>query len=105
MRTRRFAVFPAVDVGFHNPAGIIDVIAVETGAMIDVFPNNVEATDRGAVSFAAAGNARRSRAMFTAIQVGLLLANIDHDGGASGVPLRDVRRHEVADRVVGAATA
>ena len=58
MRMGRLAVLPAIDVSFHDAAGIVDVTAVETRAMIDVFPDHAEMPDRSAMAFATTGNAR-----------------------------------------------
>src|SRR2546423_5093440 len=105
MRMRRFAVLPDIDVCFHDPAGIVKVTAVQARPMIDVFSDHAETTDRRAMAFAAAGNARSSSLMFSAVQIGLLFAEIDHDGGAPGVAFRNVRCDEIAHGVVCAATA
>ena len=105
MGVRRLAVRPPVDVCLHHSAGVVDVIAVKAGAMIDVFPDYAETPDRRAVTFASAGDARSRGPMFTTIKIGLLLAEIDHDRGASGIPFRHVRRDEIGDGVISAATA
>jgi hypothetical protein len=43
--------------------------------------------------------------MFSPVKISLLLAEIDYDGRAPGMSLRDMRGNEVGDSVIGAATA
>jgi len=54
VRMRRSAVTPAVDVGLHNVARIVNVVTIETGAMIFVLTNDLKVTRGSAVSFSAA---------------------------------------------------
>jgi hypothetical protein len=51
---RRSAVTPAVDVGFHDAARVINVVTIEAGAMILVLTNDLKTTSGGTVSFSAA---------------------------------------------------
>src|SRR2546423_8756183 len=104
MGVRRFTVCPAVVVCFHYPAGIVDVIAVETRSMIDVFPNHAEMPERRAMAFASARNARGGGAIFSTVKIGLLFTEIDDDRRAPGVAFGNMRRDEVSDGVVGAAS-
>jgi hypothetical protein len=80
MGVRRFRILAAVDIAFHYPAGIVDIIAVETGAMVDVFPNYGEPPNRRAVPLPPARDARRRSAMLSPVEVSLLFAEIDDDG-------------------------
>ena len=104
MGVRRFAVFPRIDVPLHDATRIVNVTAVETGTMVDVFANDREAADRGAMALAPAGDSGRSGPVFAAIQVRLLLAEIDNDRRLPGMPLRNVGGNQVADCVDRAAT-
>jgi len=54
MRIPGCAVTPAIDVGFHDLARGINIITIETGAMIFVLANDLKATSRSAISFSAA---------------------------------------------------
>lgn len=58
VRTWRLAVAPAIDVGLHDLARGINVVAIEAGAMIFVFPSDTKATNGSTMSFSTAGDRR-----------------------------------------------
>ena len=67
------AVTPAVDVGLHDPARVINVVTIETGAMICIFTDDLKATNRSAVSFATTGNAGRRSSITSSVEIRFLL--------------------------------
>jgi hypothetical protein len=69
---RRFGVAPVVYVRLHDPAGVINIVAVNTGAMIYILTEDLKATNRSAVPFATTGYARRCSSMSCAIKIGFL---------------------------------
>jgi len=79
VRMLRSAFTPAIDVGLHDPARVINVVTIETGAMIFVLTNDLKATSRSAVSFATAGYAGRRSSMTCAINIRFLLLQADYD--------------------------
>src|SRR5438874_9379723 len=78
VRMRRSAVTPAVDVGLHDPARVINVVTIETGAMIFVFPDDLKATNRSAISFSTAGYAGGRGSVVSSVEIGFLLSQA-HD--------------------------
>src|SRR6266496_3391257 len=102
MRMRRSAVTPAVDVGLHDFARGINVITIETGAMIFVFTDDLKATNRSAVSFSTAGYPGRRGSVLSSVEIGFLLPQAHHDRWPAGMLLPQLRRHPVAH---GAAAA
>src|SRR5437773_7908287 len=95
MRMRRSAVTPAVDVGLHDFARGVNVIAIETGAMIFVFADDLKAPNRSAVSFSTAGYPGRRASVHSAVEIGFLLPQVHDDRWPAGIPLRQVRREQV----------
>src|SRR5438477_5724276 len=102
MRMRRSVGTPAIDVGLHDPARVINVITIETGAMIFVFTDDLKATNRSAVSLSATGYPGRRGSIPSAVEIGFLFPQAHHDRWPAGMLLRQVRRDQVAH---GAATA
>src|SRR5436309_579622 len=92
MRMQRSAVTPAVDVGLHDFARGVNVVAIETGAMIFVFTDDLKATNRSAVSFSTAGYPGRRGSVLFPIEIGFLLPQAHDDRWPSGMRLRQVRR-------------
>jgi hypothetical protein len=84
----RSAVTPAVDVGFHDPARVVNVVTIETGTMIFVLTDHPEATDRSAVPFATAGYAGRRSSITSAVEIGFLLPQTHDDRWPTGMTLR-----------------
>src|SRR5438034_453478 len=84
MRMQRSAVTPAVDVGLHDFARGVNVVAIETGAMIFVFTDDLKATNRSAVSFSTAGYPGRRGSVLFPIEIGFLLpqAHVEPAGDA-----------------------
>src|SRR5437773_12379245 len=99
---RRSAVTPAIDVGLHDPARVINVITIETRAMIFVFTDDLKATNRSAVSFSTAGYPGRRGTVLSSVEIGFLLPHAHHDRWPAGMLLRQARREQVAH---GAAAA
>jgi hypothetical protein len=99
---RRSAVTPAIDVGFHDPARVINVIAIETGAMIFVFTEDPKATDRSAVSFPTTRYTGRRDSVLPAVELGFLRPQGDDDRRPAGMPVRQIRRDHLSH---GAAAA
>src|SRR5438552_18254897 len=95
MRMRRSVGTPAIDVGLHDPARVINVITIETGAMIFVFTDDLKATNRSAVSFSTAGYPGRRGSILFPIEIGFLLPQAHDDRWPSGMRLRQVRRDHV----------
>jgi len=95
VRMRRSAVTPAIDVGLHDPARVINVVTIETGAMIFVLTDDLKATNRSAVSFATTGYAGRRSSITSAIEIGFLLPQAHDDRWSTGMTLRQVRCNEV----------
>src|SRR5438876_9646542 len=102
VRMRRSAVTPAIDVGLHDPARVINVITIETGAMIFVLADDLKATNRSAVSFSATGYAGRRRSISSAVEIGFLPLQAHDDRWPAGMTLREVGRAQVG---LGAAAA
>src|SRR6266478_4070854 len=102
VRMRRSAVTPAIDVGLHDPARVINVITIETRAMIFVLADHLKATNRSAVSFSATGYAGRRGSIPCTVEIGFLLPQAHDDRWPAGMPLRQVRRDQIAH---GAAAA
>jgi hypothetical protein len=55
---RRFGVTPDIDVGLHDPARIINVVTIDTGAMIFVLTDDLKPANRGAVALTTTGYTR-----------------------------------------------
>ena len=87
-RMRRSAVTPAIDVGLNDPARVINVVTIETGAMICVFADNLKATNRSAVSFATTGYAGRRSSMTSSVEIRFLLSQTHDDCWLTGMTLR-----------------
>src|SRR5437867_1799598 len=102
MRVRRFLVTPDIDVRLHDLPRAINVVAIDTRAMIFVFADDFKATSWSAISFPTAGYPGFSGSIPSAIEVGFLLLQAHDDCWLAGMPLRQVGRDHVADR--GAAT-
>jgi hypothetical protein len=69
---RRFRVAPVIDVGLHHATGTINVVTIETGAMLFVLTDDVKATNRSAVPFAATGYPRCRAYIPPAVKIGFL---------------------------------
>jgi hypothetical protein len=82
------AVTAAIDVGFHDPPRVINIVTIETGAMISVFTDDVKATNRSAVSFATAGYAGRRSSITGSVEIRFLLPQAHDDRWPTGVTLR-----------------
>src|SRR5437016_4899881 len=102
VRMRRSAVTPAIDVGLHDPVRVINVVTIETRAMIFVLTDDLKAANRSAVSFSAARYAGRRGSIPSAVEIGFLLPQAHDDRWPAGMPLRQVGRDQVAH---GAAAA
>src|SRR6266850_3477339 len=79
MRMRWPAVTPAIDVGLHDFVPGINVVAIETGAMIFVFTEDLKATDRSAVSFPTTRYPGRRDSVLPAVEIGFLRPQVDGD--------------------------
>src|SRR5438552_17299064 len=88
VRMRRSAVTPPIDVGLHDPARVINVVTIETGAMIFVLTDDLKATNRSAVSFATTGYARRRCSMSSAVEIGFLCPQAHDDRRPAGMRFR-----------------
>src|SRR5437762_14387526 len=88
VRMRLSAVTPAIDVGFHDPARVINVVTIEAGAMICVFADHLKATNRSAVSFATTGYARGRSSITSPVEIRFLLPQPHDDGRLAGMTLR-----------------
>ena len=88
VRMRRSAVTVAIDVGFHDPARVINIVTIETGAMICIFTDDLKATNRSAVSFATAGYAGRRSSITFSVEIRFLLPQAHDDRWPTGVTLR-----------------
>src|SRR4029434_20483 len=69
---RRFRVTPSIDVTFHHATRIINVVTIETGAMIFVLMDDLEVTNRRAISFTTTGYARCSGSIPPSVEIGFL---------------------------------
>src|SRR5438874_9276231 len=76
---RRFAVTPAINIGFHDVAQVINIVTIKAGAMIFVFPDDLKPTYRSPVSFASTGYARRRGPMPCALEIGFLGPQAHYD--------------------------
>ena len=85
---RRFGVTPRVDVGLHDSVRVVDVVTIETGAMILVLADHLKATNGSAISFATAGYARRRGSIPSAIKIGFLRPQAHDDRRPAGMTLR-----------------
>ena len=85
---RWFGVAPAIDVGFHDSARIINVVTIKAGAMIFVFANDLKTTSRCAVAFATTGYAGRRGYISRAVDIGFLVPQAHDDGRPAGMTLR-----------------
>src|SRR6266436_7159306 len=72
VRMRRFGVTPSIDVGLHDATRVVNVVTIETGAMIFVLTDNLEVTNRSAISFATTGYARRRGFILSTVEIGFL---------------------------------
>src|SRR5207237_10758004 len=95
VRMRRSEVTPAIDVGFHDPARVVDVVTIETGAMICVFADNVKATNRSAVAFATTGYAGRRSSITSPVEIRFLPLQAHNDRWPAGMTFRHLRRDEI----------
>src|SRR5438128_5780594 len=98
---RRFGVAPSIDVGLHDATRIVNIVAIETGAMIFVLTNDLKTANRSAVTFTTTGYAGRRSSITTAVEIGFLLSQVHDDRCPTVMTLRQVRR----DEVVHSATA
>src|SRR5258705_12637381 len=98
----RFAVTPDIDVGLHNSPRGINVVAIDAGAMIFVFTDDLKATNRSAVSFSTAGYPGRRGSVLSSVKIGFLCPQVHDDRWPAGMPLRQVRGDHFAH---GAAAA
>ena len=101
VRMRRFGVAPSIDVGLHDATRIVNIVAIETGAMIFVLTDDLKTANRSAVSFPATGYAGRRSSITSAVEIGFLLLQVHDDRCPAGMTLRQVR----CDEVVHSATA
>lgn len=99
MSVWRLGMAPCVDVRHDNAALRINIIAVETGVMIDVLAQNTEAANRRPMSLPPARNTGGRNERFPSIKIGLLRMQAHHDRGAAGMPLRHVRLEHFGQRV------
>jgi hypothetical protein len=76
---RRSVVAPAIDVGLYDPARVIDVVTIETRAMIFVLTDDLKATNWRPVSFSAARYPRRRSSITPAVKIGFLLPQAHDD--------------------------
>src|SRR5437660_9228276 len=79
VRMRWSAVTPGIDVGLHDPARVINVVTIETRAMLFVLTDNLKATNRSAVSFSATGYAGRRGSISSAVEIGFLRPQVHDD--------------------------
>src|SRR5262245_43570995 len=91
VRMWRAAVAPAIDVGLHDSARGINVVAVETGAMVDVFAGDPEATGRSAISFSTARYPGGRDPVAPTIKISFLCPQAHGDRGPARMPIRHVR--------------
>jgi hypothetical protein len=56
MSARRFRMLSHIDVGLHNAPGMVNVIAIQTRAMILALADHFEPAGRGIVTFTTGGN-------------------------------------------------
>ena len=91
VRMRRAAVASAIDVGLNDSARGINVVAVETGAMIDIFAGDPKATDRSPVSLSTTRYPGRRDPVAPAIKIGFLRLQAHSDRRSAGVPIRHIR--------------
>ena len=73
----RPAIASAIDVGFHNLTVRTNIIAIDTRSMVFVLANDVKATNRGAISFAATRYSGRCGSVSSAIEISFLSTEID----------------------------
>jgi len=85
---RWFGVTPAIDVGFHDSARIINVVPIDTGAMIFVLANDLEVTCGCAVAFPTTGYAGRRGYIPRPGDIGFLLSQAHDDRRPAGMTLR-----------------
>src|SRR5438876_1156902 len=102
VRMRRSAVTPAIDVGLHDPTRVINVVTIETGAMIFVLTDDLKAANRSAVSFSATGYAGRRGSIPSAVEIDFLLPQVHDDARSASMLLREIRREQIGH---GAAAA
>src|SRR5436190_21404052 len=87
---RRSAVTPAINVGLHNSSRRIDVIAIDAGAMTFVFPDDLKATNRSAISFSTAGYAGGRGSVVPPEEIAFLLPKAHAIRCPAGLLLRQV---------------
>src|SRR4026209_1375754 len=85
---RWFGVTPAIDVGFHDSARTINVVTIDTGAVIFVLADDLKTTSRCAVSFATTGYAGRRGYIPRAVDIRFLVPQAHDDRRPAGVTLR-----------------
>src|SRR6476660_5236902 len=91
----RFAITPAIDVGLHHPARVINVVTINTGAMIFVLTADLKAANRSAVTFASTGYSRRRGSLPCAVEIGFLCPQAHDDRRPAGMTLRYVGSNHV----------
>jgi hypothetical protein len=84
----RFGVTPAINIGFHDVARVINIVTINAGAMIFVLTEDLKATNWGSIPFATTGYARRSGSMSSAVEIGFLCPQAHDDRRPSGMRLR-----------------
>jgi hypothetical protein len=53
---------------------MVNIVTIDTGAMMFVLTDHLKATSRCAVSFSATGYARRSSSITSTVEIGFLLS-------------------------------
>jgi hypothetical protein len=101
MGTRRPGILARIDVGFHDVAQIVHVIAEDSRDVGGVFGQDRVIARRSAEPWFAGGNRRFADKMFALVEIGVLFRNAYHDfrrtGNAVAVPITG-RRGRGRDR-------
>jgi hypothetical protein len=91
MGTRRPGILARIDIGFHDVAEIVHVIAKDSRYVGSVFRQNRVAARRGPESGFASGDRRFANEVFALVEIGVLFRNAHHDfrrtGNAISIPV------------------
>jgi hypothetical protein len=97
MRSPRTRCPSHIYICADDPSATVHIIAVKTGAMIDVFPDDTESPGRRAVPFPSSRDPGGSHFISAPIQ-GRPLLTQSHDNRSPPLMLRrDIGRHQVSD--------
>ena len=91
----RLAVAPAIDIRFDDTARVVNVVTIDTGAMILVLARDLKATNRSVISFATAGYAGRRGYIPRPVDISFLCPQAHDDRRPARMTLRQIRCDQI----------